>query len=103
MPPAVKAAAVKWMVESGVSINQPSADLYSHGTPLHHAVCSGSLETVSVLVDAGANLNQPDSAWEATPLGWAEYYEQNSDPVRRTRYTAIASYLREMGLRGSSD
>ena len=91
-----KAAAVKWMVDSGIPVDEPSADLYPHGTPLHHAVSSGSLDTVKVLVDAGASVGQPDSAWQATPLGWAEYYEQNSDAERRTRYMAIASYLREI-------
>jgi len=28
-------------------------DVYAHGTPLHHAVSSGSLEAVQVLVEAG--------------------------------------------------
>lgn len=90
-----KAAAVEWILARGASPNEPSADLYGHGTPLHHAVCSGSLDTVKVLVNAGANLQRRDSAWNATPLGWAEYYEQNSDPKQRWRYSAIASYLRD--------
>jgi len=97
-----KAAAVKWMVDSGIAVDEPSADLYPHGTALHHAVCSGSLDTVKVLVDAGANVDRQDSAWHATPLGWADYYEQNSDSERRVRYAAIASYLRE-AMTGTSD
>jgi hypothetical protein len=90
-----KAAGVEWILARGASPNEPSADLYAHGTPLHHAVCSGSLDTVKVLVNAGANLQRRDSAWNATPLGWAEYYEQNADSKQRWRYSAIASYLRE--------
>jgi hypothetical protein len=90
-----KAAGVEWILARGASPNEASADLYAHGTPLHHAVCSGSLDTVKVLVNAGANLQQRDSAWNATPLGWAEYYEQNADSKQRWRYSAIASYLRE--------
>ena len=76
-------------------MNAPSADLYSHGTPLHHAVCSGSLETVQVLVDAGAELDTKDSAWGGTPLGWAEHYigQSKADDTAK-QYTQIATYLR---------
>src|SRR5215469_3253946 len=35
-----KAEAVRWMVEARADVNRPSADLYAHGTALHHAVCS---------------------------------------------------------------
>jgi hypothetical protein len=90
-----KADAVAWLIKAGVPINQPSLDLYAHGTPLHHAVCSGSLDTVKVLVEAGAEVNQPDSAWNATPLGWAEHYVEESAPERREAYAAIHSYLHD--------
>ena len=90
-------AGVKWMLEHGSSVNVPSDDLYSHGTPLHHAVCSGSLEAVRALVEAGADLSRPDTAWHATPLGWAEYYVENARPDRKPGYEAIASYLRSRG------
>jgi len=68
-----KAQAVTRAISYGADINKPSKDLYAHGTPLHHAVCSGSLETVKVLVEAGADINAVDTAWNGTPLGWAEY------------------------------
>jgi peptide-methionine (S)-S-oxide reductase len=90
-----KAAGVEWILARGASPNEPSADLYAHGTPLHHAVCSGSLDTVKVLVNGGADLHRCDSAWNATPLGWAEHYEQNSALGQRGRYSEIASYLRD--------
>ena len=90
-----RADAVAWMINAGVPINQPSSDLYAHGTPLHHAVCSGSLDTVKVLVEAGADVNHPDTAWNATPLGWAEHYVDSSAPDRRAGYAAIHSYLRD--------
>ena len=73
-------------------------DLYSHGTPLHHAVCSGSLESVRVLVEAGAGLGTSDTAWNGTPLGWAEYYLAGSGGARGGKQDAeIAAYLRERG------
>jgi hypothetical protein len=91
-----KSAAVEWMLARGASPNEPSADLYAHGAPLHHAVCSGSLDTVRVLVNAGADPERPDTAWNGTPLGWAEYYEENADVTRRSCYSGIASYLRDV-------
>ena len=82
------------MIAAGADVNRPSAGLYAHGTPLHHAVSSGSLEAVRVLVDAGANLTVKDSAWGGTPLGWAEYYSsQNPGDRSGKQYAEIASYL----------
>jgi ankyrin repeat protein len=90
-----KAEAVKWMVEVGADVNQPSADLYAHGTPLHHAVCSGSLETVRALVEAGADPGTRDTAWDGTPLGWAEHYlSQRKEADSQRPYGEIADYLR---------
>jgi hypothetical protein len=91
-----KADALKWMIGAGVDVNRPSRDLYSHGTPLHHAVCSGSLEAVKVLVEAGADLNAKDTAWNGTPLGWAEHYVQEAkEGNAKKAYPEIAAHLRE--------
>ena len=90
-----KSEAVKWMIEAGADANRPSADLYAHGTPLHHAVCSGSLATVQALVDAGADPGTRDTAWSGTPLGWAEHYlSERKDADSQRRYGEIADYLR---------
>lgn len=90
-----KAEALRRMIRAGVDVNAPSKDLYSHGTPLHHAVCSGSLEAVKVLVEAGANLSPKDTAWGGTPLGWAEHYLSESQGDRSGKqYAEIAAYLR---------
>ena len=89
-----KATALQCMIDLGIDVNLPSQDLYSHATPLHHAVCSGSLEAVSVMVDAGASLTIKDKAEEGTPLGWAEYYASTSRGERAQRYAEIADYLR---------
>ena len=65
------------------------------GTPLHHAVCSGSLATVQALIEAGADPDRRDTAWGGTPLGWAEYYlAERKDQDSQRRYGAIADYLR---------
>jgi len=91
-----KAEALRQMIHLGVDINAPSQGLYSHGTPLHHAVCSGSLEAVQVLVEAGANVHAQDTAWQGTPLGWALHYvEEKKQEEERARYEKIAAYLRQ--------
>jgi hypothetical protein len=90
-----KAEALRRLIRAGIDVNAPSADLYPHGTPLHHAVCSGSLETVQVLIEAGAAIGTPDSAWSGTPLDWAEHYLNEEQENRRGgQYAEIAAYLR---------
>jgi len=81
-----KSGAVSRAISYGVDINKPSDHLYSHGTPLHHAVWSGSLETVKLLINGGANLKLKDTIWNVTPLGWAEYGNRKE----------IAEYLKEI-------
>ncbi|HWM94743.1 MAG TPA: ankyrin repeat domain-containing protein [Thermoanaerobaculia bacterium] len=82
-----KAEALATLLGLGVDLNAPSPDLYSHATPVHHAVWSGSLAAVKVLVEAGAALDTRDTVHGGTPLGWAEY----------GKYAEIAAYLREQG------
>jgi hypothetical protein len=84
-----RADAVTKVIDLGVDLNVPCATLYSHATALHHAVYSGSLDAVKVLVEAGADLDTKDTIYEGTPLGWAEYGKQ----------VEIAEFLREKGAR----
>jgi peptide-methionine (S)-S-oxide reductase len=79
------AGALERMIDLGVELDAPSPDLYAHATPLHHAVWSGRLDAVRVLVAAGASLGTKDTAWQGTPLNWAEH-EGNEE---------IAAFLRE--------
>lgn len=90
-----KADALRRLIHAGIDVNAPSADLYSHGTPLHHAVSSGSVDAVEVLVEAGAELGSKDSAWGGTPLGWAEHYLSEGQGDRGKRYAEIATCLRD--------
>lgn len=73
-----KAEAVKKAIRYGAKINEPSQHLYSHATPLHHAVSSGSLETVKVLVEAGAKMDIRDSIYDGNPIDWAEYLKKKN-------------------------
>jgi peptide-methionine (S)-S-oxide reductase len=95
-----RAEALRRMIKAGADLDAPSADLYSHGTPLHHAVGSGSLDAVKVLVEAGANTTTRDKAWDGTPLGWAEHYINEMKSGGATKeYAAIAKYLRERSVK----
>lgn len=96
-----KAEALARLLKMGVDLNAYSTDIYTHATALHHAVSSGSLAAVKTLVEAGADLQVPDSAWNGTPLGWAEHYVSEKEGAEGTGddagkdYPAIAAYLRE--------
>jgi len=68
----------------GVELNAFSPEgMHPHATALHHAVASGSVDAVKVLVEAGAALDVRDRAYDGTPLEWAEYLEK----------TDVAAYL----------
>lgn len=87
--------ALDWMIRAGADPNQRSEDLYPHATPLHHAVGSGVLAAVRVLLEAGAALDVKDTAWGATPLGWAEYYvSESAKGASMKEHAAIADYFR---------
>lgn len=66
-----------------VNAYNPSG-FHAHGTALHHAVDSGSLDTVKTLVEAGADLSLKDHLHQGTPLDWAEHLKRPE----------IAEYLR---------
>jgi peptide-methionine (S)-S-oxide reductase len=95
-----RAPALERLIGLGIDVNRPSQDLYAHATALHHAVGSGSLEAVRVLVESGAGLNTKDTAWGATPAAWAQHYlEEAANEERVQAYSAIIAYLRGRGAR----
>ena len=86
---------LRLLLAAGVDVSRPSPDLYAHATPLHHAVWSGSLPAVKVLVEAGADLTVLDTANDSTPLGWAEYGASTASSAERAAsFASIAAYLR---------
>jgi ankyrin repeat protein len=95
-----RAEALSRLLPLGVDLDAFTSGFYSHATPLHHAVWSGSLATVQVLVEAGAKLTTHDKAEDATPLGWAEYATTLPAAVTQGKqYREIAAYLRARGAR----
>ncbi|OOQ59256.1 ankyrin repeat domain-containing protein [Mucilaginibacter pedocola] len=89
---------VKYLLDEGISPNgypDAGSGFHHHATPLHQAVWSGSLETVKLLVEAGADIHATDKVYGGTPLGWAEYAPNEvSDDAELKKYAEIAEYLR---------
>jgi len=95
-----KTQMVKRLLAMGIDPNgYPEADsgIHSHGTPLHQAVASGSLDTVKLLVEAGAKLDARDKIYHGSPLGWADYMQRDdeSNEAMKTNFARIEAYLRE--------
>ena len=61
-PQSTKTEALDTLVGLGVDVNAYKTGSHSHATPLHNAVCSGSLEAVKMLAEAGARLDAKDAA-----------------------------------------
>lgn len=98
-----KAEALARLLELGVDLDAYSTDIYTHATALHHAVSSGSLDAVKVLVEAGAELGTKDRAWNGTPLDWAEHYVHEAKGESALKaYPEIAAYLREKRVTSSA-
>ncbi len=92
------AEALRRMLALGMPPTTVSEHLQAHGTALHHAVWSGRLEAVRVLVEAGAELNRRDTIHDGTPLGWALYAgKEQADPERARRYAETAEFLKSRG------
>lgn len=90
-----KAEGLRRLLPLGVDLDAFTSGFYSHATPLHHAVWSGSLDAVKVLVEAGAALDTHDKAEDATPLGWAEYALTGPESsTRGKQFSEIVEYLR---------
>lgn len=67
--------AVQMALQAGADPNR-FMPVHTHSTPLHQAALNGDLETMTLLIDAGARLDTLDTLWRGTPLGWAIHGEQ---------------------------
>lgn len=90
---------IKLLLEEGADVNGYGKQVdfggfHSHASPLHQAVCSGSLDSVKLLLQAGANLNATDKVYDSTPLGWAKHMQtEENDESRKKKYKEIENYL----------
>jgi ankyrin repeat protein len=92
-----KTEAIAVLIGLGVDVNAYNTGSDPHATALHSAVVSGSLEAVKLLIEAGADVHAKDTAWQATPLVWAEHYLREKGDDSRKQYAAIVAWLREKG------
>jgi ankyrin repeat protein len=63
-------------LQAGFDVNVASDAGGSMRTPLHHAAAAGDVPTLRLLVEHGADLTAVDPSYDATPLGWAEFFGQ---------------------------
>ena len=88
---------IAYLLSIGVDPNdypKNSTGFHTHATPLHQAVCSRSLDSVKLLVEAGARLDLTDKAYGGTPLGWAKYMPtEDTHEQHQKEYSTIEAYL----------
>lgn len=63
---------VRQLVDAGADVDSPGRGA------LHHAAALGDLELVRLLIEKGAPLDRQDPEWNATPLGWAEFFGRST-------------------------
>jgi len=92
-----KTCMVEYLLSIGVDPNdypENGTGFHTHATPLHQAVCSRSLDTVKLLIEAGARPDLTDKAYGGTPLGWAKYMPtEDTDEQHQKEYAVIEAYL----------
>jgi ankyrin repeat protein len=62
--------AVRLCLEAGADPNQ-RVPVHRHAMPLHQAALRDDVEAMKLLVAHGARLDERDTLWDGTPLGWA--------------------------------
>jgi len=92
-----KPSMIRSLINAGVDVNayiEKTSGFHSHGTALHQAVYSASLDSVKILVEAGASLNLEDRVYQGTPLGWAQYLQkEEKDEILKEKYSQIENFL----------
>jgi hypothetical protein len=91
---------VRLLLDSGADVNaylDSNSGFHYHATALHQAVYSGSLESVKLLVEAGASLTAEDLIYDSTPLDWAIYMQKEIDHEEsKNKYRDIEKYLQTL-------
>ncbi|HZO69669.1 MAG TPA: ankyrin repeat domain-containing protein [Kribbellaceae bacterium] len=64
---------VRALAGAGFEIGRPGP---GGASPVHLAAGSGALDALRALVERDADLAATDPQFQATPLGWAEYFGQ---------------------------
>lgn len=89
-------AAVRLMLAAGLPVN---ARGQHRATPLHWAAFHGNAEMARVILRHNPPLEQLDSDFNATPLGWAIHGSENGWHRATGDYAATTQALREAGAK----
>jgi hypothetical protein len=88
---------IRYLIDLGVDVNayiDHSSGFHSHATALHQAVYSGSLDSVKILVEAGADLNLEDRVYHGSPLDWSQYLQkEEKNESLKEKYSQIEKFL----------
>jgi len=79
--------AIRWLIAHGAAVNTKRPMWDCNHTALHMTIENGSMEIARLLLDSGADPNVRDDKFNATALGWAEYFGRDD----------FASLIRERG------
>jgi ankyrin repeat protein len=66
--------AIRWLIAHGIDVNAKRSIWDCNGTVLHMTTENGAIDIARLLLDAGADPNIRDDKYEATALGWAEFF-----------------------------
>jgi ankyrin repeat protein len=65
---------VQWLIARGVDVNAKRLMWGCNHTALHMTIENGEIGIARMLLDAGADPNIRDDKFDATALGWAEFF-----------------------------
>lgn len=85
--------AVTWLLKHGAD---PDAGPYEGCGALHLAAAFGALESVRILIAAGADIDRANDFNGDNALGWAEYVLARERPGD-SRVAAVTDLLRSLG------
>ncbi len=97
-----RADIISFLIENGVDVNgngtpEDFGGFHSHASALHQAVYSGSIKSVQLLVNTGANLNATDKAYDGTPLDWSMHMQTKEvDESKKSHYKNIEEFLKRL-------
>jgi ankyrin repeat protein len=78
---------IRWLIGHGAAVSAKRPMWDCNHTALHMTVESGAIEIARLLLAAGADPNIKDDKYNATTLGWAEYFGRDD----------FATLIRERG------
>lgn len=82
--------AIRWLLSHGIAVNAKRMMWGCNHTALHMTIESGAIDIGRLLLDAGAEPAIRDDKYDATALGWADFFgrEDFADLIRERGSTA---------------